>query len=149
MHNSGACGVFHANANITAINVGNEMYVMYWEGRGGECSIDKDGDGAIKVAEIAQNTIMQGRDYDTAIYKGDIVCFKMGTSGEQVFPLRTFEEVQQDDDKFKGILKCGGKIQITITSNPPLAKNFSSRDYIIGFDDKQNVIFREIPDSDK
>ena len=60
--------------------------------------------------------------------------FKMGTSGEQIFPIRTCEE---------SIETQKGKVEINITSSPQLAKPYNSH-YLLDFDDKSNLRFTEL-----
>lgn len=148
VHNSGASGLFRATGRIIATSVAPQLYVMYWEGLGTECTIDKDGKGAIKVAELAKLTITQGRDAQTAIFEGGIAGFKMGTSGEQIFPIRSYEEYE-NGDKIIGHIKDKGEVEIAITSNPPPAKSFGLHRYLLDLDDRNNLIFTEILNYDR
>jgi hypothetical protein len=143
VHNSGASGLFQATGRVIATNIAPQPYVMYWEGTGSNSPIDKYGYGAIKVAERAKQTVMLNRDADTAIYGDDLVGFKMGTSGEQIFPIRTFVE-HAEGDKIIGEIEDKGVVEITVTSNPPLAKP-TQRSYLLEFDDSRNLRFIELP----
>lgn len=133
VHNSGSFGLFQAMGRVIATNTPPQLYIMYWEGLGANCNIDKYGQGAIKVAEKAKQSIMLNRDAHNAIYEGSLVGFKMGTSGEQIFPIRTF--VQHLEDK--------GVVEITITSNPSLAKS-AQYSYLLEFDDLGRLRFTSL-----
>ncbi len=127
---------FTANGRVVVGKPQRNLYVMYWEGIGSKCHINgKGGVASILVAERAPCTIL--RDAESSIYEGELALFMIGTSGEQTFPVHTFVEKPTVINGREGIEivsedKC--ILEVTITSDPPLAEEFDMRKYELEID---------------
>ncbi len=129
---------FTARARVISGTPEPELYGMYWEGVRGTSTYHIDGAGgtaSILVGEIAEETIL--RDVKTAIYKGELQLFRMGTSGEQTFPSHTHREIPRMINGKEGIeitQEDKATLEVTITSSPQLKKSFNSQQYFLEID---------------
>ena len=144
--NNGGEGDFTAKGRVTTGIPEPELYTMYWESVPDiKCHIDgRGGRASILVAERAERTML--RDEKTSIYEGDLTLFKMGTSGEQVFPTRSYVETKQirnGKEVIRGTIEAKCIIEVTITSSPSLTKPFENKRFLLEFDDRRNLVFTE------
>lgn len=135
VENMGAEANFTAKARVIATRPEAELYTMYWESCSTtSCHIDGDGGiASILVGEIAKYD-NKTRDANSFYIKGDLVLFKMGTSGEQVFP--PYSEEGTEWIKGGEVWKKSGSpirrciIEVTITATPRLKKKWGTHKYL-------------------
>jgi len=134
--NIGAEADFTAKARVIASNPEAELYTMYWESvPGTSCHID--GDGGIATILVGEKAKYDNKTMEVEPFfmKGDLVLFKMGTTGEQTFPVfaREGEVVIKDGREIKSsgtqIPRC--ITEVTITSTPRLKKRWGTNKYLL------------------
>ncbi len=146
-------GLFTASGRVIVGKPTSGLYVMYWEGNGDKCQINGGGGVAsILVAEKAKKAVL--RDAESSIYEGGLALFKMGTSGEQTFPVHTIIEKPVIVDDKEGIeivreAKC--ILEITITSDPPLLEEFGTHRYALEIksENRDELLFVKLSDDNE
>ncbi len=135
VRNMGAEADFTAKARVIASQPEPELFTMYWESnRNAHCHIDGGGGIAtILVGEKAKQD-NRTRDVETFYLRGDLVIFKMGTSGEQVFPVFSGERQMLTENGQRvisgtAISRC--IVEVTITATPRLKKNGGTHRYLV------------------
>ena len=129
VENRGGVGEFEARGRVISGIPEPELYFMYWEAVPNvRCHIDAGGTASILVGERSTRT-----QTSTNIYEGDLVLFKMGSSGEQVFAAQTWVEIPpqilEGKDAIAHELRPVCTVEITITSTPTLSNPFSKRHF--------------------
>ena len=149
VHNIGGEADVTAKARIIATVPEPESYTMYWESVGTtNCHIDGgEGIASILVGKLARQDHLTG-DIATTIFKGGLELFKMGTSGEQVFPTFSGEiskEIRNGVEIISGrpIDRC--TVEIMLTATPKLKRKWGTHKYNLEIN-KGEIVFDEIQD---
>ena len=132
--NIGGEANFTAKARVRATVPEPALYTMCWESvPTTDCHIDGGGGTAsILVAEKAKFD-HRGDDFSTSFLKGDLILFKRGASGGEIFPAfsgETSKETVGGKEIISGtsIERC--ILEITITATPTLRNKWGTRKYL-------------------
>jgi hypothetical protein len=137
---------FTAKARVVSGIPGPELYTMYWESvRDTKCHIDAGGLASILVAEKPRPIILL-----EVIKSHELALFKMGTSGEQTFSASTAVRApcnKNGKEVVEVTLEAKCVVEVTVTSEPPLAEDFGTHRYALEIDHKQEekLLFDEVP----
>lgn len=139
--NTGGAGNFTAKARAIASIPAPALYTMCWESISTiSCPVDGDGGTAsILVAEKAKFNY-KGEDVSTSFFAGDLILFKMGVSGSQMFPAfsgKTRTEIVDGQECISGTSVERCILEITITAAQTLKKKWGTRKYLCEIEEGQ------------
>jgi len=146
--NTGGEANFTAKARVRAVTPEPALYTMCWESEPTmTCHIDGGGGiASILVAEkarlnhIDKIAMDENSDYSTTFLKGDLLLFKMDTSGRQTFPAysgKTSKEIRNGREITSGTFTFRCIVEVTITATPAPKKKWGIYKYLCEIENGQ------------